>query len=556
MTQLADIIIFNAAILTMDAAQPHANAIAMANGQILAVGSKDSLHHLAGPSTRQIDAQGHSVVPGINESHIHVFGGSAVLNRLSLFNKNGLEAITTVIQAHAAQHRTEPLLIVNSTDYTVLGEGRSLDRHILDGILPDQPLALMSPDFHTVWANTIALKKADLLHGRQLAPGNEVVIGPDGLATGELRESGAFNPVIALDASGGRDRLGVSADDEPQGGVSSQEREYDKALLRNGLKHLARHGITSFQNMDGNFYQLQLLAEIEKEGDLLCRARIPLHCVSGGGAERMKKAVAMRSEYHSRWLTSGTVKFFLDGVIDSHTALMAQDYADQPGWRGEPRFDLENFKTLCIEADKRGLQIAVHSIGDGSTKAVLDAYEAVRAANGKCDSRHRIEHLELVRDADFARLKALSVIASMQPPHPPGQCGLPLEPTISAIGQQHWPRAYAWRRIRDLGIPLAFSSDWPVSSVNPWESIHSAVTRKPWAVGLPDNRQTVAEALQSYTLTGAYAEFAENWKGMLKSGYVADLVILDRNIENCDPEELAEVMPVLTMCGGRVTFEA
>ncbi|MDE2384845.1 MAG: amidohydrolase [Alphaproteobacteria bacterium] len=550
----ADHIIANAKVLTMDRHRPIAEAVAISDGKVLAVGAWAELRSLAGPETNEIDARGNTVMPGINESHLHIFGGSAELGHLSLFKMQGLEAITTAIRTYAASRKSEPLLIANAADYTVLGEGRSVDRHVLDQILPGQPLMLVSPDHHTVWANTIALEKASLLQGRALPPGNEIVMGADGLATGELHESHAFNDVVALNTNGGRERLGLSTGGEPPGGVSSAEFDYDKAILRNGLKHLARHGITSFQNMDGNLYTLQLLAAIEKEGGLLCRARIPAHYVAGDVTAQMDKAAQMKRDFNSQWLSSGTIKFFMDGVIDSHTALMAEDYADKPGWRGEARFEYGQFKLLCIEADKRGLQIAVHSIGDGSTQRVLDAYAAVRAANGQRDSRHRIEHLELVHEADFQRLKDLDVIAAMQPPHPPGQCGLPLQPTLGRMGRAAWPRAYAWRRIRDLGIPLAFSSDWPVSSVNPWESIHSAVTRQPWETGLPDNRQTLMEALESYTLTGAYAEFAEAWKGTLKPGFAADLVILDRDIAACDPADLAAVMPDLTMCGGRITF--
>jgi predicted amidohydrolase YtcJ len=556
MQKFADLIIANANILTMDPARPKAQAVAVHEGRILAVGDWSGIKGLAGPKTTELDAQGNTVMPGINESHLHIFGGSAELDHLSLFKKQGFEDIRQAIQAYAAGRRNDPLLIANAADYTALGDGRSMDRHILDQILPGQPLALVSPDHHTVWANTIALKKAGLLNGRKLPPGNEIVMGTDGLATGELRESHAFNGVFALNtAGGGRERLGLSTGGEPEGGVSAAEFEHDKNILRTGLMHLARHGITSFQNMDGNLYTLQLLAAIQKDGDLLCRGRIPAHYVSGNVTEQMDKAAAMKRDYDSEWLQSGTVKFFMDGVIDSHTALMAEDYADRPGWRGEARFDFETFKLLCTEADKRGLQIAVHSIGDGSTRRVLDAYEAVRAVNGIRDSRHRIEHLELVREEDFARLRDLGVVAAMQPPHPPGQCGLPLEPTLSRMGEAAWPRAYAWRRIRDLGIPLAFASDWPVSSVNPWESIGSAVTRKPWAKGLPDNRQTLLEALASYTQIGAYAEFTEDWKGELKPGHVADLVVLDRDITTTAPDEIAAIMPTFTICGGRITFQ-
>lgn len=552
----ADLIIANARVMTMDPARPAAEAVAVRAGRLIAVGTSAEIAAHRGPNTRVIDAGGKSVLPGINESHIHIFLGSTELTQLSLFEKYGYDTIRAEIQAYAGAHPGEPVIFANAADYTILGTDKSLDRHVLDSILPDRPLVLTSPDHHTVWVNTPALKKAGLLHGRDLPPGNEIVMGADGLATGELREHFAFDDVMDLNPTAGRDRLGLSTGDEPVGGTTPAQREADKSVLRLGLKHMARHGITSFQNMDGNRYTLELLAEIEAEGGLLCRARVPSHYVSGDIGNRMDKALAMSRDFASEWLSSGTVKFFIDGVLDNHTAVMADGYADRPDGKGEPRFDEATFKSLCIEADKRGLQIAVHSIGDGATRIVLDAYAAARVANGPRDSRHRIEHLELVRDADFQRLKDLDVVASMQPPHPPGQCGLPLEPTLARIGREHLARAYAWRRIRDLGVPLILSTDWPVSSVNPWASIHSAMTRKPWHAGLPDNRQTFAEAVELHTSLGAYAEFAEGWKGKLKAGYAADLVMLDRDAQAAAPDEIAGTMPVLTICGGRVTFEA
>lgn len=551
----ADLIITNGRVLTMDEANPTAEAVAIAAGRILAVGSRATIEALRGPATQIFDARGRTVMPGINESHIHIFGGSAELAQLSLFGVQGFDLMASRIRAYAADNPDLPIVICNTADYTILGNGKGLDRHVLDAVLPDRPLALMSPDHHTVWANTLALTKAGILHGASLPPGNEIVMGEDGLAHGELREHYAFDAVIELNATGGRDRLGLSTGDEPPGGASTDERAHDMALMRKGLAHLARHGITSFQNMDGNRYTLELLAALEAKGELTVRGRIPLHYVSGDPIEQMDKAAQMARDFHSEYLTSGTVKFFMDGVLDSFTAVMSEDYDERPGWRGEPRFDADLFGLLATEADKRGLQIAVHSIGDGSTERVLDGYALARAANGPRDSRHRIEHLEVVREADFDRLRALGVIASMQPPHPPGQCGLPLEPTISRIGRRNWPRAYAWRRMLETGIPLILSSDWPVSSVNPWQSIHSAITRKPWADGLPDNRLTRVEALRAYTVTAAWAEFAEDWKGQLKPGFAGDVIVLDCDLEAISDDDIAAIEPVLTICGGRITHQ-
>jgi predicted amidohydrolase YtcJ len=552
----AEMIITNGRVLSMNPGQPEAEAIAIAGGRILAVGSRSEISAYCTSATRVIDAAGATVTPGMNESHIHLFGGSSELDQLSLFNVKGYDAMKAAILAYAASKPTEPLLLANGCDYTILSESRGVDRHVLDSILADRPLAVMSPDHHTIWANTIALTKAGILEGRALPPGNEIVMGEDGLATGELREHYAFDDIIALGANGGRDLLGLSTGGEPNPAPSATDRAYDRALLKRGLQHLAAHGITSFQNMDGNRYQLELLSEIQTEGGLICRGRIPFHYTGGDIVTQMDKAAQMQADFKGEWLNSGTVKMFMDGVLDSYTAVMYDDYADRPGWKGEPRFDQATFDRVCIEADKRGLQLAVHAIGDGAVAKTIDGYAATQASNGKRDGRHRIEHIEVVRAGDLARMADLKIVASMQPTVPPGQMGLPLEPTLSRIGRENWGRSYAWRAIRDSGIDLILSTDWPVSPVSPMLSMHSAMTRKPWTDDQPDNRLTLMEVLDAYTVRGAYAEFAESWKGQLKPGFVADLVIWDHDLQAIEPDEMVDVTPRYTICGGQITYAA
>lgn len=554
MSSNADLIVTNARVLTMDEGNPTAEAVAIKDGNILAVGDRRTIEALKGPATKIIDAQGGSVVPGFIEAHMHLFGGAAELDNLHLQGVHGFDALSEAIRAYAAARPYAKLLLGAGVDYTILSREEPVTRHHLDRIIADRPFAMSASDHHTMWANTKALELAGILHGRQLGPGNEIVMGADGLAAGELREGEAFGPILELSGQN-RVRLGLATGGEPDPYPSAAEVAADRDLMHRGLEWCARHGITSIQNMDGNLYQLELLAGLEQEGRLLCRTKIPFHFKNFMTLDRLEKASRMASAYRSEWLSSGMVKMFYDGVLEGWTAVMVDDYADRPGWRGEPLFTPEHFAEVALEADRRGLQIAVHSIGDGAVRAVLDGYEAARRKNGRRDSRHRVEHIEVITGADVPRFAELGVIASMQPPHPPGAMDFPLEPTLSRIGRERWPLSYAWRTLKQAGAHVVFASDWPVSRVDPILGIQAALLRKPWAEGDPDQSFSLIEALAGYTVEGAYAEFMEHRRGRLKPGYLADLVVLSDDIEATEPPSLHKVHPVSTICGGKITYQ-
>ncbi|MER9675581.1 amidohydrolase [Mesorhizobium sp. M0208] len=555
MSSNADLIVTNARVLTMDEGNPTAEAVAIKDGNILAVGDRRTIEGaLKGPATKVIDAQGGSVVPGFIEAHMHLFGGAAELDNLHLQGVHGFDALSDAIRAYAAARPNAKLLLGAGVDYTILSKEEPVTRHHLDRIIADRPFAMSASDHHTMWANTKALELAGILHGKQLGPGNEIVMGADGLAAGELREGEAFGPILELSGQN-RVRLGLATGGEPDPYPAAAEVAADRDLMHRGLEWCARHGITSIQNMDGNFYQLQLLAGLEQEGRLLCRTKIPFHFKNFMTLDMLEKASRMASAYRSEWLSSGMVKMFYDGVLEGWTAVMVDDYADRPGWRGETLFTPEHFAEVAPEADRRGLQIAVHSIGDGAVRAVLDGYEAARRKNGRRDSRHRVEHIEVITGADVPRFAELGVIASMQPPHPPGAMDFPLEPTLSRIGRERWPLSYAWRTLKQAGAHVVFASDWPVSRVDPILGIQAAMLRKPWAEGDPDQSFSLIEALAGYTVEGAYAEFMEHRKGRLKPGYLADLVVLSADIEATEPASLHKVHPVSTICGGKITYQ-
>ena len=547
----ADLIITNARVLTMDRAHPRAEAVAIADGRILAVGTRREVEVLAGQGTRVIDAGGRTLLPGFYESHLHLVLGGAELSHLQLGGVHGAEDLGRAVRAFSAAHPERPLLMAQGADYSILG--RPVTRHDLDAILPDRPFAMAAPDHHTVWANTAALTAAGILHGLATPPGHEVVIGADGTATGELREFEAFAPVVAL---GGETRLnlGIATGEEPSPWPSAAERAIDRAKIARGLAHCTAHGITSMVNMDGNRYTMELLREMLEAGDLTARVKVPFHFKPHMDLSALDRAEAMTRDYTGEWLTSGFVKMFMDGVIDSGTAYMLNDYPDQPGHRSEPLFPAPRFNEIATEIDRRGLQIAVHSIGDGAVRTVIDGYEAAQRANGRRDSRHRIEHIELIDRADIPRLGQLGVVASLQPPHPPGAMDFPLEPSIHHIGAARLSDAFLWRTLSDAGAPLAFASDWPVTDVSVLRGIQAALTRKPYNADCADERVGLMPTLAAYTAGGAWAAHAEGVTGRLVPGLCGDLVLLEGDVEAAPPEQVGGMGVALTVCGGRITY--
>jgi len=551
----ADIIITNAKILTMDTASPRAEALAIAGNRILAIGKSEDIAGLKAKRTRVISADGKSVLPGFIESHMHLFMGAVELDSLMVTGLEGIDVLTKAVRIYAKKRPQDKIIVANGASYMAIRPTGAITRHDLDQVLPDRPFMLCCFDHHTVWANTLALKAAGLLYGKDLPPGNEIVMGPDGLASGELKEPAAYGPVFQLTPTRGREGLGMATGEDPVPPATVSQRRTDMAALKRGLDYCASLGITSIHNMDGNYYQLELLDALRQEGNLICRVQVPWHQKNYFAPERIDEAVEMRRRYNSDMLYSGRVKIFMDGVLESMTALMLDDYPNHPGARGQPLFTAEEFNDVATRADGHGLQISVHAIGDGAVRRTLDGYEAARGANGKRDSRHRIEHIEVIDPADIPRFRELGVTASMQPIVGLGVPGIPLEPCRERIGKK-LPFAYGWQTLREAGAHMSFSSDWPISPLDPLLGMQSAMTQVPLEPDCPPQRQGLMDTIAAFTSDGAYTEFAEAKKGRLKQGLLADVVVLDGDIETTPPAQLSTIKPSVTICDGRITFDA
>ncbi len=534
--QPAQYLIENARVFTADPSRASAEAVAVNGSRILFVGSRAEAQAYKGKTTRVIDAAGGTLMPGFIDSHFHIMYGALNLDGMQLEPAASYEDLARIILAYAAEHPSDPWLPGTGLRYNVGPEYTPLNRQHLDALVADRPIYINAFDGHTSWANTLALKMAGIFHGGECGPNSENVLDDHGESTGELREPGAYKPVSDM--------------------VPKPDSARKRALLQKALRLTASLGVTSVHNMNGNDSDAAFYAALDDLGELTCRIYLPYSVSPETAVEAIEKeALAMKNTYTSDMVRAGSVKFFIDGVIEGFTGLLVEPYADDPSTCGAANYQKEHFQRLVAESDRLGMQIYTHSCGDMGVRWVLDAYQNAQKLNGKRDSRHRVEHIELVHAQDLARFKELGVLASMQPLHSPMVVDEnDIWPT--RVGRQRWPMSFAWQTLREAGATLIFGSDWPVVTHNPLKGVSNAVNRLPWAEGMPHQRQTLTDTLLAYTRDAAYGEFQEHTKGQIKPGYLADLVLLSENIFEAATESLADVKPVLTVVGGAIVYES
>ncbi|MGB0388173.1 MAG: amidohydrolase [Ardenticatenaceae bacterium] len=532
----ATLVIHNAKVFTVDEGQPAASAVAVRDNQIVFVGDDEGGRGFVGEQTRVVDGEGRSLLPGFIDSHFHLAWGSQTLIGAQLYGIQSLAGLKTGLDEWMAANPEMPWVLGQGTSYAIPSSEEPLTRHYLDQIESEKPLALTTYDMHSMFVNTAALKAIGLLHGaaEELANG-EVVMGEDGMATGELYEMDAMNYVYKA--------------------IPDPTMEQQLEIVKKGLALAASYGITSVHNMDGEMEQAQLYAALEEMEALTLRVYVPFWVKPGMSVAYMEEqATQMRESFQSEMLRSNCVKFFMDGVYESYTAVTLTGYPDQPDNLGEPIWDEPTFAQFASAADKLGLQIFVHACGDGAVRRVLDGYASAQQQNGQRDSRHRVEHIEMIGLEDVPRFKQLGVIASMQPLHSPLEENDPdLWP--KRVHKADWDRAFAWRTLREADATLAFGSDWPVVTLNPMLGVYAALNRQPWEPGYDPHTQTLAETIRSYTQDAAFAEFQEHKKGQIKVGMWADLVLLSDDIFALPSQALKDTTVEMTVCHGRVVFE-
>jgi len=524
----ADIVIENAQVFTSNADMPHAEAVAVKGSRIVYVGSNKGAQALKGESTRVIDGQGHTLTAGFIDSHFHLLWGAIWAGSAQLYDAKDLNDVKTILTEFAAQNQTSEWVDGRGIKYGIVET-----RQQLDEIISDRPVYINAYDGHTSWANTKALEMAGILQPGVEAEGVGVIVRDgNGLATGELRETA----------------MHLVADLIPE---PSEARK--RELLKMVIARINAAGVTSVHNMNGDMQELMTFAALEDAGEMTLRVYVPYH-IKPETTEGMLAEAAEMAKVQGEHVRGGAAKFFMDGVWESYTALNLEPYADKPDAKPEGIFPAEHFERMATTCDKLGLQIFVHCCGDGAVRRTLDGYEAVQRSNGRRDSRHRVEHIEVVHPDDLPRFKELGVIASMQTGHAPLSAD-DGDVWLERVGKQRWGKSFAWRDIKNAGAHLALGSDWTVAPFDPMVHIHAALNRKKWDAGDPDQRLTLEEIILGYTRDAAYAEFMEHEKGQVKEGYLADLVLFSHDLSALKPQEIATAKVILTVVNGKPVFE-
>lgn len=515
----ADTVFTNGLVLTMDEADTRAEALAVQDGRIVFIGTaKEAKRWSRGAEV--VDLGGLPLMPGFVDAHTHlVWSGTALLDA-DLYAATTLEQMLEIISSTAEKRPDEPWVRGTGWDASIF-EGQ-LSAAVLDAAVPDRPAYMESADAHSAWVNSAALAEAGIDASTPDPEDGEIERDEDGAPTGILRES-AMELVTEL--------------------MPDWSEEQVDDGLRDALDEANGYGLTTLVDANCEDWMLEGYARAEAAGTLSARVRCAWYADPEQGAEQLDAANDMRARFDGERLKLNAAKLYLDGVLESQTAVLLEPYAD--GSNGAPSFEDEALLDLITAFDADGYQLHMHVIGDGAVRQALDAIEALEQAAGNADRRPLLAHIELIDEADVARFAALGAYGDMQAlwayPDP-----YITELTIPVIGEERAAWLYPFGALDAAGATLVAGSDWSVSTMNPWEAIEVALTRKdPWTDGGEALNAAQAidleTALLAYTRLGARAAFLEEEVGSLEIGKRADLVWLDRDPFSIDETALSDV---------------
>jgi predicted amidohydrolase YtcJ len=533
-------ILTNARIYTVNARQPWAEALAIRGGKIIAVGANKEMAAYRGPFTKTLDAQQHLVLPGFVDCHIHFMEGSLGLTHVDLNDAGSVAEIKKRVKDYASAHPDEPWITGMGWTYPTFKPSGLPDKKFLDEVVPDRPIYLSAFDGHSSWANSKALQLAGITKDTPDPTNGKIVRDEKGEATGALKEA-AGNLVSKL--------------------MPKPTREERLTALRLGMHEANKFGLVRVHSAGGDFEYLDLYDQLRKDGQLSVRIYVAYFLDPPGlSADAIDSIEHVRDTYHDAWISGGAVKTMLDGVVEAHTAAMLTPYSDDPSLSGKLFWDPAKYTEAVDELDRRGFQIFTHAIGDRGVRTALDAYQHAQKKNHTPDPRPRIEHIETISAPDINRFGKIGVIASFQPLH-----SYPDEDTLSIwarnAGTERAQRAWVWKSIQKEGGRLAFGSDWPVVTLNPWPGVQTAMTRqtrdgKPDAGFVPEQRLSLEDAIKGYTLGAAVAGRREETEGSLEAGKLADLIILSEDLFKMKPVDISKEEVLATLVGGKVVYES
>ena len=527
----ADMVVYGR-VWTGDSAKPWAQAVAVAGDTIVAVGDSAAMAAYVGSATRVIDNGGALVAPGFMDGHAHFLSSGFQLASVDLRDATTPEEFTARIKAHAAKLKPGEWILGGNWDHEKWPGTPLPTKEWIDSVTPQNPVFVSRLDGHMSLANSLALKAGNVTRATRDIPGGTIVRDAAGNPTGVLKDA-ASGPVDAV--------------------VPVPSAEQSDSALARAMAYAASKGVVGVSAVSSPWYELAALKRAKAAGRLITRVSVypPLDAWRAL-ADTMKAAGP-----GDAWLRVAGVKGYVDGSLGSTTALFYEPYTDDPSTPGLFVTPVDSLRAWIGAADSAGLQVVVHAIGERANGVLLDIFDSVATAHGARDRRFRVEHAQHLRAVDIPRFGKMGVIASMQPYHAADD-GRWAE---KRLGAERVKDSYVFRSLLDSKATLAFGSDWPVAPIDPLLGIGAAVTRRTldgknpggW---LPEEKISLDEALRAYTAGNAYGVFAERTRGVLRPGYAADLVLLDRDLSAIRPEEIEQAKVRSTIVGGKVVFPA
>ena len=530
----ADLIITNANVWTVDAANPRAEAVAVIGERIVDVGDRGAIDAWRGPDTDVLDANGHLVLPGFNDAHIHLVQAGQQLDSVHLKDAATPEEFSRRVGDYAETLPEGEWIVGGDWDEQLWEPPELPTRALIDRRTPSNPVYIIRYDGHQALANSLALEMAGITARTPDPRSGTILRDANGEPTGILR---------------------MAARDLVENLIPPLGPEHRRRAAIRALEHAASLGVTSATDMTTHADDVALFMDLAAEGALTMRVYVaPMET-----DWQDQVNVGIRRGFGSASLRLGALKGFVDGSLGSSTALFFEPYTHEPDSRGmltDEFTPFEDAKVRLMAADAAGLQLALHAIGDRGIAMTLDMFEEIIAVNGVRDRRLRIEHAQHLRPSDFDRFAELDVIASVQPYHAIDD-GRWAE---DRIGAERARTTYAFRTFLDTNVRLALGTDWNGAPLDPMLTLYAATTRatlddqRPggW---VPQQKITLEEAIEAYTMGSAYAEFQEHDKGSVTPGKLADLVILSDDIFAIDPTALPDVRVDTTIVGGRTVYQ-